>query len=227
MSSNVAVVICQGFFHNVSIYQPSIEALKSRGIDAYCPQLPTSDLSRLNVGDLDCPNFDLDPPPEGYPQGEEDTEAVLGVLRPLIERQNKQVLLLAHSAGGWVATQAAIPELLETSRQSQGLSGGLIGIFYFGAFVVPLGESLHTTFQPKDGRIVTPPWLQFHVSLRLDPRVVDQYTESIFHIEKWSGRRRNTVRAREVPLQRIGARTSKEVGTFTYCVPNVHDETYQ
>jgi hypothetical protein len=165
MPADLAVVICQGFYHNVSIYQPLIEAFESRGIDAHCPQLPTSDLSKLNVGDINNPNFDLDPPPGGYPQGEEDTKVVLGVLRSVIERQNKRVLLLAHSAGGWVATQAAIPELLETTRQSQGLSGGLIGIFYFGAFVVPIGESIHTTFQPQDGPIVTPPWLQFHVSL--------------------------------------------------------------
>lgn len=164
MSSNLAVVICQGFFHNALLYQPLVDSLKSRGIDAHCPQLPTSDLSKLNTGDVNNPNFDQDPPPGGYPQGDEDTQVVLEVLRSLIETQEKRVLLLAHSAGGWVATQVAVPELQEKKRQTEGLTGGIAGIFYFGAFVIPIGESLHSHFQPKDGRIVKPPWLQFHVS---------------------------------------------------------------
>jgi pimeloyl-ACP methyl ester carboxylesterase len=166
MSSNLVVVICHGFFHNAAIYRPLVDVLKSHGIDAYCPQLPMSDLSKLNVGDIISPNFDLDPPSGGYPQGEEDTQAVLAVLKLLIEDQHRRVLLAAHSGGGFAATQSAIPELQEKHRQSRGLTGGIVGIFYYGAFIVPLGESLHTTFQPKDGRIVTPPWLQFHVSLQ-------------------------------------------------------------
>lgn len=125
-----------------------------------------SDLSKLNVDDISYPNFDLDPPPSGYPQGEEDTQAVLAVLKLLIEDQNKRVLLVAHSGGGFAATQSAIPELQEKHRQSRGLTGGIFGIFYYGAFIVHHGKSLHTTFPPKDGRVVTPPWLQFHVSLQ-------------------------------------------------------------
>lgn len=32
-------------------------------------------------------------------------------LERLIKQDGKEVLLVAHSSGGWVATQAAIPEL--------------------------------------------------------------------------------------------------------------------
>lgn len=96
MSSNFAVVVCHGFFHNASIYQPLVDAFKSYGVDAYCPQLATSDLSKLNVGDIMSPNFDLDPPSGGYPQGEEDTQVVLAVLKLLIENQSRRVLLVAH-----------------------------------------------------------------------------------------------------------------------------------
>ncbi|CAI6339204.1 unnamed protein product [Periconia digitata] len=137
------------------------------------------------------PNFDLDPPSGGYPQGEEDTQAVLAVLKLLIENQNRRVLLVAHSGGGFAATQSAIPELQEKHRRSRGLTGGLFGIFYYGAFIVPLGESLHTTLQPKDGQIVTPPWLQFHKNERAGIGTVFEPEKYLFNgldegqIKKW------------------------------------------
>lgn len=74
------VVVCHGSYHTPAPYGPLIEALKARGIDAYCPQLPTADLAKLNVGDVNNPDFDLEPPVGGYPQGEEDTQVVLETL---------------------------------------------------------------------------------------------------------------------------------------------------
>jgi pimeloyl-ACP methyl ester carboxylesterase len=163
MSQNPAVVIAHGFYHTPAPYQALIEAFNRRGIDAYCPQLPTSNLHCLNVGDVNNPDFDLEPPAGGYPQGKEDTDALLAVLKPLID-EGKPVLLLAHSAGGWVVTQAAVSDLQAKTRQAKGLDGGIIGILYYGAFVIPVNESIHSFFQPKDGTLHTPSWLQFHVS---------------------------------------------------------------
>ncbi|KAJ4288032.1 hypothetical protein N0V90_012048 [Kalmusia sp. IMI 367209] len=165
MLSDFAVVICHGYFHTPAPYQPLIDAFSSQGIDAYCPQLATSDLFKLNVGDVEHPNFDLGPPTDGYPSGDEDAKIVLEVIRPLIEKQAKKILLVAHSAGGWAATQAAIPELQAKTRSSQGLQGGIIGIFYYGAFIIPVGESINSFFQPKDALPLMPPWMQYHVSL--------------------------------------------------------------
>jgi pimeloyl-ACP methyl ester carboxylesterase len=142
---------------------PLLDALKSEGIDAYCPQLPTSDLTKLNVGDIDHPNFDLGPPTGGYPQGEQEVDVILGVLKPLVD-QGKSVILLGHSAGGWAATQAAKKEFQAKERTKQELPGGIIGILYVGAFVIPEGESIHSFFQPKDGTAVVPPFMKFHVS---------------------------------------------------------------
>jgi pimeloyl-ACP methyl ester carboxylesterase len=143
---------------------PLVDALKAQGIDAYCPQLPTSDLAKLNVGDVDRPDFDLGPPAGGYPQGEQDAEVILSILKPLIEEQGKSVILLGHSAGGWVATQAAQKELHAKERVKQELPGGIVGILYVGAFIIPVGESIHSFFQPKDGTAVVPPFMKFHVS---------------------------------------------------------------
>jgi hypothetical protein len=164
--SDLAVVICHGSYHSPAPYERLVEALQVKEIEAVCPQLPTSDLLKLNVGDPNKPNFDLGPPEQGYPQGKEDTDAVLEVVRPLIE-QGKKVLLLAHSSGGWVATQVAGPEFHFKARGEKGLEGGIIGIFYMGAFIIPVGESVSGFFQPKEGPPVTPPFMQFHVSLLL------------------------------------------------------------
>ncbi|KAI1139896.1 Alpha/beta hydrolase fold-1 [Hypoxylon sp. FL0543] len=160
--SNIAAVICHGSYHTPAPYAPLIEALKARGIEAYCPQLPTSDLAKLNVGDVKNPDFDREPPEGGYPAGDEDTAAVLEVLEPLINVRGKKVILVGHSSGGWVATQSARQDLQAKWRQETGLDGGVIGIFYMGAIVVPVGESIHSFFQPKDGTFYTPPYMEFH-----------------------------------------------------------------
>jgi len=166
-SSDLTVVICHGNYHTPAPYGPLISALKAAGINAYCPQLPTSDLSKLNIGDdINNPDYDLGPPSEGsgYPQGGEDVQAVLRVLQPLVEEQGKDVLLIGHSYGGWVATEAARPELQAKKRKREGVAGGIIGILYVGAFVIPVGESVQSFFQPKDGSFVQPHFMRFHVS---------------------------------------------------------------
>ncbi|KAI0205449.1 alpha/beta-hydrolase [Astrocystis sublimbata] len=161
-TSDIAVVICHGSYHTPAPYMPLVESLKVAGIDAYCPQLPTADLAKLNVGDTNNPDFDRGAPEEGYPQGPEDMDAVLGELNSLILEQGKKVLIIGHSSGGWVATEAARPELQRKTRKDQGLTGGIIGILYIGAFIIPVGESVNSFFQPKDGSFVVPPFLEFH-----------------------------------------------------------------
>ncbi|KAK6068003.1 hypothetical protein SCUP234_11337 [Seiridium cupressi] len=67
--------------------------------------------------------------------------------------------MVGHSAGGWVATQAAGPELQAKTQNDQ---GGIIGILYVGAFIIPIGESINSFFQPNDGHPVVPPFMTFH-----------------------------------------------------------------
>ncbi|KAI1395625.1 alpha/beta-hydrolase [Hypoxylon fuscum] len=137
--SDLAVVICHGSYHTPAPYLPL-----------------------LNVGDVNKPDFDRGPPEGGYPQGNEDAKVILDVLEPLVNDQKKKVLVVAHSSGGWVATETARPELQAKARKDKGLAGGIIGILYMGAFIVPVGESIHSFFQPKDGTFMIPPFLKFH-----------------------------------------------------------------
>ena len=164
MSSSFVVVVCHGSYHIPELYVPFLNSLKERGIEAHCPQLPTSDLSKLNVGDVSNPDFDRDAPPGGYPQPVDDVKVIKTLLKQFIVEDGKNVILVGHSSGGFVATASATSDLQAKIREAQGRPGGIIGLFYACAFVVPVGESIHSTVQPKDGSPpYVPPWCKFHV----------------------------------------------------------------
>ncbi|KAI1370296.1 Alpha/Beta hydrolase protein [Hypoxylon crocopeplum] len=160
--SDIVVVVCHGSFLKPEPYIPFLQELRDEGIDASCPQLPTSDLTKLNVGDVSNPDFNREPPGDSYPQGNNDVQVILDVLKPLINDQGKRVLIIGHSAGGWVATEASRPELQEKIRKTRGLRGGFIGILYIGALIVPFGESINSLIGLKDDISVKPPWLQYY-----------------------------------------------------------------
>ncbi|KAF5865989.1 hypothetical protein ETB97_001567 [Aspergillus alliaceus] len=159
--SPFAVVICHGSYHTPAPYQPLLDALAARGVEAYCPQRPTCDLSRLNVGDVNNPDFDREPPVGGYPTAADDAASVGELLDRLIV-EGKSILLVGHSSGGWVAAEAAQRERHAKTRTSNGETGGIIGLFFIGALVIPIGESVSSFFQPRDGNVVVPPFMRFH-----------------------------------------------------------------
>jgi len=166
MSPSFVVVLCHGSWHTTEPYQPFITALQEKGIETHCPQLPTSDLSKLNVGNISNPDFNLEPPAGGYPQPSDDVKVIQTLLHQLIVKDGKNVVLYGHSSGGFVASEAAIPELQAKNRKEKGLEGGIVGIFYACGLVVPVGESIHSFFQPKDGSApVLPHFSKFHVSV--------------------------------------------------------------
>lgn len=170
---NYTIVICHGSYHTPVPYQPLVTALKKKGIDAYCPQLPTSDLQKFNVFPDDAtadtePDFERPPPANGYPQATDDAVIIYELLDKLIEREGKNVIVMGHSSGGFLATYVARSKYQRKVRQAKNLDGGLIGIFYFCAFLVPLGESITGYLQPKDrSDPVRPPFARFHVSTAL------------------------------------------------------------
>ena len=163
--ASLTVVICHGSYHTPIPYKPFLAALEAQGIEGYCPQLPTSDLTKLNVGDPLHPDYNRDPPLGGYPQPANDAATIDDLLNRLIAGEGKNVLLIGHSSGGGSATAAAIPELQARTRQAKKLPGGIVGIFYECGFMIPIGESVNSFFQPKDGSPpVLPPYCQLHVS---------------------------------------------------------------
>lgn len=166
------VVICHGSYHTPIPYKPFITALQKQRIEAYCPQLPTADLKKLNVSPSPngSPDFNSPPPATGYPQPADDAIVINELLDKLIQKQGENVLLFGHSSGGFLATYVARQKYEKKARQENNLEGGIIGIFYACEFLVPVGESCHSFFQSKDGSEgVVPPFCRFHVRLHLSP----------------------------------------------------------
>ena len=162
ISQSFVVVICHGSYHTPAPYQPLVDALSVKRIEAHCPQRPTCDLSQLNIGNPSNPDFDRRAPPGGYPLPADDATEVWLLLDKLIA-QGKSVLLAGHSSGGWVAAEAAQSYRQAPVRLREGKTGGVIGIFFIGAFIVPQGQSVHSFFQPPGDKVVVPPFMQFHV----------------------------------------------------------------
>jgi alpha-beta hydrolase superfamily lysophospholipase len=167
VSKSFTVVVCHGSYHTPAPYQPLVDALTANGIETYCPQRPTCDLSQLNVGNPNNPDFDRRAPPGGYPLPADDA-AEVGLLLDKLIAQGKSVLLAGHSSGGWVAAEAAQYSRQAPVRAKEGKIGGVIGIFFIGAFIVPQGQSVHSFFQPPDGKVVVPPFMRFHVGLTMN-----------------------------------------------------------
>lgn len=162
--SSFVVIICHGSYHTPEPYQPFIIALRAQGIEAYCPQLPSSDLLKLDIGDPSNPDYSRAPPPNGHPQPSDDAVIITELLHQLVTESGKQVLLIGHSSGAFTATMVAVPELHAKTRKASGAPGGIVGIFYECGFLIPPGESVHRFFQPKDGSdAIIPPYCHFHV----------------------------------------------------------------
>ncbi|CAG8884212.1 unnamed protein product [Penicillium nalgiovense] len=187
VSKSFAVVICHGSYHTPAPYQALVDALTTKGIETYCPQRPTCDLSQLNVGNPNNPDFDRRAPPGGYPLPADDA-AEIGLLLDKLIAQGKSVLLAGHSSGGWVAAEAAQYSRQAPVRAREGKMGGVIGIFFIGAFIVPQGQSVHSFFQPPDGKVVVPPFMRFHkhgvngLGTMVDPEdYLPRYEQSLTH----------------------------------------------
>lgn len=144
-SSRPDIVLAHGSYHTPAPYADLRAHLEKAGFATHCPQLPTADPKYL-VPDSSNPSFDQAPPPGGHPQQTVDAEVLGKLLKRLIDEESKEVLLLAHSSGGWTACEAATPELQREKRREVEKKGGVIGIFYMASFLIMPGESVWSTF---------------------------------------------------------------------------------
>ena len=100
----------------------------------------------MNIGDISSPDFTRDLPPNGYPQAADDVTVLQDLLKKLINEAGQSVVLFGHSSGGFTATEAATPKLQMKNRRENGMPGGIVGISYGCAFLIPVGESVHSFF---------------------------------------------------------------------------------
>lgn len=67
-----------------------------------------------------------------------DADAISKILRPLVEDQGRDVVLVMHSYAGMPAAAAA-SGLSKTKRMKEAKKGGIIGLVFIAAFLVPEG----------------------------------------------------------------------------------------
>ncbi|MCJ1394755.1 hypothetical protein MMC18_007635 [Xylographa bjoerkii] len=85
------------------------------------------------------PSFNAKPAPTNL---EDDAKAIRSALDQLIVEDGKDVIVVIHSYGGVVGTQATDASLGEKARQDRGRSGRVLHLLYLCAFILPLGDSL-------------------------------------------------------------------------------------
>ena len=130
--SNLLIVVVQGSFQTPLVYEKLLVGLSSRGYAVNHPELP----SCSNPDDPSFPTRTLI----------DDATTIQEVVRSQVEQHGKIVLLTMHSYGGLVGSEAIPKELSYSHRKSQGLTGGVIHLFYFSAFLLQEGQSVLSAF---------------------------------------------------------------------------------
>ncbi|KIW98634.1 uncharacterized protein Z519_00295 [Cladophialophora bantiana CBS 173.52] len=138
MSSKPVIVFVPGAWHVPETFHLVVDELEAAGYE-------TKGVKLASVGS-----------PEPLRDFQPDVEAIQQAMRPFIEEQEKDVLLVVHSYGGIVGNEA-VKGLDKASRERQGKKGGVSHIYFCCAFALPEGVSL------MDALDQTPlPWFQIN-----------------------------------------------------------------
>ena len=122
--SKPTVVIVPGGWHSSVAYEGLASCFQKAGYPTAIAKLPS--LNPQDPSVCDCRS---------------DAASVRQQLLPLLEDDGKDIIILCHSYGGIPAGGAAYG-LSKSARMNQGKSGGVLGLIYVTAFVVPEDESL-------------------------------------------------------------------------------------
>ena len=122
MSSTLpSILIIPGAWHPSSLYKGLADKLEQGGFSTTTANLPS-----------------LDPSDPGNATCVADADSIRGTISELIEKEGKDLILLAHSYGGLPCGAAA----QGLSSFKNGKLSGVVGLFYLVAFVVPEGRSI-------------------------------------------------------------------------------------
>ena len=83
----LVIVTCHGSDHIPKPFQSSRDTLENSSIESFCPQLPISDLSLMDIGNPVSPDYNRNIPSNSYPQQSDDTLAINSLLNT--SSQNK------------------------------------------------------------------------------------------------------------------------------------------
>ena len=130
--SKPVILMVQGSIMLPSVYKQLEDHLNSIGYSTVHPVLPSCD---ERLGD-EVPLKSLI----------DDALAIRLELIRQIEYEGKKVVMVMHSYGGIVGTEALREEYSFSHREKQGLAGGVIHQFCFSAFMLQAGQSVLSTF---------------------------------------------------------------------------------
>ncbi|OJZ89217.1 hypothetical protein ASPFODRAFT_129226 [Aspergillus luchuensis CBS 106.47] len=123
-TTHPTIVLVPGAWHQPSSYSLFTTALRRLGYEVHVPRLLTLNGSR--------------PPNAGL---EEDSDLVRNYVESLVSA-GREVLVLLHSYGGQVGTNALSDGLGINSRRAEGLPGGIVQLVYISGFAVTEGTSM-------------------------------------------------------------------------------------
>ncbi|KAI4117273.1 MAG: hypothetical protein LQ338_007580 [Usnochroma carphineum] len=115
------ILLIPGFWEGPSVFDPVLSSLHAHGYSAQTVPLPST--GRASPGN---------------PSMKDDVAAIRSVIAPLVEEQGKQVVLVLHSAGGFLGSMA-IEGLSCTERGARGEQGGVQKIVFLSGAIWPEG----------------------------------------------------------------------------------------
>ena len=132
MSSKIqpAIVLVHGAWHVPEHYTDFIQQLQQAGFEVFCPRLPTCDASKRLTADMFA-----------------DAQVVRSKVIALID-QSREIIMLLHSYGGAVGTEA-VKDLSLSECAAKGQQGGVIRLIYMCGFMLQVGESVGGASLPR------------------------------------------------------------------------------
>ncbi|KAJ9493903.1 hypothetical protein LTR67_006255 [Exophiala xenobiotica] len=123
MTSKPTILLIPGSFSHASMYYPLQDAIQAQGYECFVNNAPSASRN----------------PPEEPATLEDDAVFFRGLIEKLAD-QGKDVVVVGHSYGGIIATEAA-KGAAKSDRQASGKQGGIVKIVYLSAIVLPEGGS--------------------------------------------------------------------------------------
>jgi len=128
MAAKPTVLIVPGACVGSYLYHRLVSVFEKDGFPTVCNSLP---------------GFEIGVPSTMY----DDAKRVRVELDRLILGEGKDVVLLIHSYGGVVGSEASVEEYGKKFRAEKGLAGGIVRIIFLTAIILPVGVSQWATMK--------------------------------------------------------------------------------
>lgn len=133
-------VLVPGAWHKPVIYSRVMDTLTAHGYPTVGQPLPSAGAMPPNT------SFD------------EDVNAIRGALTKLVDREEKEVILVVHSYSGIPGAEAP-KGLGRKERQQKGLKGGVVRLVFIMAYAMAEG------FQPTASGAQMPEWMKLDLEV--------------------------------------------------------------